>query len=93
VVYGNSTQEPTTFQPRDFYYPGAASIYGFFLGTEVRYQSVSSGLDRLLTLVSAGRLTVPVEVEASWSEVSDIARKYHDREITCKAVLHIDDRG
>lgn len=93
VVYGNSTQNPTTFQPRDFYHPGAASIYGFFLGTEVRYRSVSSGLGRLLTLVGDGRLTVPVEVEASWRELPEIARRYRDREITGKAVLHIDDRG
>ncbi|GAA0997790.1 zinc-binding dehydrogenase [Acrocarpospora macrocephala] len=93
VLYGNAAERATTFQPRDFYQRGAATLYGFFLGTELRDRSAGAGLDRLLGLVRDGRLTMPVETEASWRELPGIARRYHDRELAGKVVLTVDQDG
>ncbi|MFB9186753.1 zinc-binding dehydrogenase [Dactylosporangium sucinum] len=91
VLYGNASESPTTFTARDFYQGGGVTLYGFFLGTDLPDRSAGPGLARLLELVRGGRLRVPIEAEAPWQELPELARRYHDREITGKVVLTIGD--
>ncbi|GKS15071.1 hypothetical protein YDYSY3_60710 [Paenibacillus chitinolyticus] len=45
-------------------------MYGFFLGEELARQSVTDDLSLLGRLVTDGRLTARIEVEAPWTDLS-----------------------
>lgn len=89
VLYGNASQSETTFRARDFYGSGNVTLEGFFLGTELAHRPAGPGLAQLLTLVERGMLSVPLSLESSWTDLSSVARRFHEREITGKVVLHL----
>lgn len=91
VAFGGSASYEVTFDVRDFYLTGGAKVHGFILFHEVLSRPASVGLSRLSALVADGRLVPRVEVEASWAEVGEVARKLLDRGFTGKAVLHVED--
>jgi NADPH2:quinone reductase len=47
-------------------------------------------LERLLSLVAAGRLDPHIDLEASWREPADAIHALVDRRISGKAILHVD---
>ena len=47
-------------------------------------------LDRLLSLVAAGRLDPHVDLEVSWREAADAIHALLDRRVAGKVVLHVD---
>jgi NADPH2:quinone reductase len=87
VLYGASGSSETTFDARAFYLKGGATIYGFILFHELRRQPASEGLARLLTLVAQGVLRPQIELEAPWTEISNVAHRFYNRGIAGKAVL------
>lgn len=91
VVCGNASKQATTFQALDFYHQGLVSLVGLYLGAELEQRPASDGLAVLLNLVREKQLRPPIEVEASWSEIAQIAARFTRREIRSKAVLHIGD--
>lgn len=91
VTFGGSASYDVTFDVRDFYLTGGASLHGFILFHEVLSRPASVGLARLTSLVAERRLTPRIEVEASWKEVGEVARRLLDRGFTGKAVLHVED--
>ena len=91
VAFGGSAGYGVTFDVRDFYLTGGASVYGFILFHEVLSRPASAGLARLVSLVAERRLVPRVEVEAPWTEVGEVARRLLDRGFTGKAVLHVED--
>lgn len=91
VVCGNASKQATTFQALDFYHQGRVALMGLYLGAELEQRPASDGLALLLDLVREKRLQPPIEVEASWSEIAQIAARFSRREIRSKAVLHIGD--
>jgi NADPH:quinone reductase len=91
VSYGNSSRGSSTFDVFDFFIPhGGTRLVGFYLLPVLRRQHASVGLGRLLTAVVAGHLKPRIEVEASWTEIASIVTRFINREITGKAVLHVD---
>lgn len=91
VAFGGSAAPEVTFDVRDFFLTGGATIHGFILFHEVLSRPASVGLARLVSLVAERRLVPRVEVEAPWTEVGEVAQKLLDRDFTGKAVLHVED--
>ncbi len=89
VLFGTSGGSDVTFNAQRFYGTGGASLYGFILFHELKRESASVGLTRLLRLVETGQLRPHIDLEASWTEVADVAQKLLDRSFPGKAVLHV----
>jgi NADPH2:quinone reductase len=68
--------------------PGA-SLDFFNLLFEFKREPASLGLQRLVRLVSAGKLIPPIGMEADWHEIGRVAQALIDRQFPGKAVLHI----
>ena len=68
--------------------PGA-SLDFFNLFLEFRREPASLGLQRLVRLVSTGKLLPPLGMEADWHEIGRVAQALIDRQFPGKAVLHI----
>jgi NADPH2:quinone reductase len=82
----------TEFPPRALFSraPGAR-LYGLMVFPELAKRRGATGmLDRLLSLVAAGRLDPHIDLETSWREAADAIRALLDRRIAGKAVLHVD---
>jgi NADPH:quinone reductase-like Zn-dependent oxidoreductase len=71
--------------------PGAR-IYGLYVFHEVakRRGGATGMLDRLVSLVAAGRLDPHVDLEASWRQPGDAIHALLDRRVAGKVVLHVD---
>ncbi|MDZ8080268.1 MAG: zinc-binding dehydrogenase [Nostoc sp. SerVER01] len=89
VLYGVSGGAEVTFNAAQFFGTGGVSLYGLRLFDELRFESAAVGLKRLLSLVEAGQLRPHIDLEASWTEIADVAQKLLDRSFPGKAVLHI----
>jgi NADPH2:quinone reductase len=89
VVYGTTASPQVTLDVRDIYTRGGVRLYGFIIFYEMTRRPPAEDLGRLAGLVADGRLRPPIEVEASWREVSSVAQQLTDRRFTGKAVLHV----
>ncbi|TAK31861.1 MAG: alcohol dehydrogenase [Chloroflexota bacterium] len=69
---------------------GGASLYGLGIFNALKRESAAIGLERLVYLVATQRLRPHVAVEASWTEVGQVAQQLLDRRMAGKAVLRID---
>jgi NADPH:quinone reductase len=70
--------------------PGA-KIYGLLVFPELAKRRGATGmLERLLALLSAGRLDPQIGLEASWRDTAGAIHALIDRRIAGKAVLHVD---
>ena len=90
VTFGVSAAPETTFNIRDFFATGGASLYGFIVFHEVLKKPASDGLDRLARLVADGSLRPHIALEESWTEIGAVAERLMQRSFTGKAVLHVD---
>jgi NADPH:quinone reductase len=82
----------TEFPPRALFSraPGAR-LYGLMVFPELAKRRGATGmLDRLLSLVAAGRLDPHIDLETSWREAPDAIQALLDRRIAGKAILHVD---
>ena len=82
----------TEFPPRALFgrAPGAR-LYGLMVFPELAKRRGATGmLDRLLSLVAAGRLDPHIDLETSWREAADAIQALLDRRIAGKAILHVD---
>jgi NADPH:quinone reductase len=90
VSYGNSSRASTSFNVFDLFLPhGRASLVGFYLLPTLRGEPASVGLSRLLSAVAEEILTPRIEIEAPWLEIGGIAKRFINRQITGKVVLHV----
>jgi NADPH:quinone reductase-like Zn-dependent oxidoreductase len=90
VTLGVSGANTATFESREFFGTGGAKLYGLTLFHELMsVERAGIGLGILAELIAAGKLRPQIAVEASWTEIGDVARRLIDREFTGKAVLHI----
>jgi NADPH:quinone reductase len=89
VLYGVSAAAEVTFDARQFFTTGGASLYGFILFHEVKQQPAADGLARLVRLVAEGVLCPPIEVEAPWTDIATVAHNFYNRGIPGKAVLRL----
>jgi NADPH:quinone reductase-like Zn-dependent oxidoreductase len=91
VTIGNSSEEPTTFNARNLYRKGAASIYGLLIFEEVDHARIGGReLAYLLELVRDGALQPVIEVERNWSELDRTLKDLEQRRFSGKAVLMVE---
>ncbi|GHO78226.1 oxidoreductase [Ktedonobacter sp. SOSP1-85] len=68
---------------------GGVNLYGLRMYIELRQRAAAEDLAWLAQQVAAQKLRTPIEVEASWHDVADIAQRLLQRQFTGKAVLHL----
>ena len=93
ISFANSDPSATTDYPTRALFGGApgAKIYGLMVFPELAKRRGATGmLDRLLSLVAAGRLDPQIDREATWHDAADAIEALTDRRIAGKAVLLID---
>ena len=90
VTFGVSATSEVTFDARNFFVGGRATLYGFYLFVELSVEPAGIGLRRLANLVAAGQLTPHISVERSWKEIAQVAQDLMARRYPHKAVLTID---
>jgi NADPH2:quinone reductase len=66
-----------------------AQISFFNLWYEFQRESASVGLERLVRLVSTGKLIPRLGIEADWRGIGEVAEALIDRRFPGKAVLHV----
>jgi NADPH:quinone reductase-like Zn-dependent oxidoreductase len=90
VSFGNSSNEPATFDPRTFYRKGAPEIVGYFVTHELLEGRIgSSRLAALAALVTEGRLRSPIDLRAPWEEAAGAIEALMGRRVNGKAVLTV----
>ncbi len=61
-----------------------------FLASEVQRRfGAAKELGHLAQMVADGRLHPRIDVEASWTEIAEVAQRFLKRQIAGKAVLHV----
>jgi NADPH:quinone reductase-like Zn-dependent oxidoreductase len=90
VTLGVSASAEVTFDTRAFFVTGRATLYGFYLFTELGNEPASVGLRRLADLVAAGQLAPHVSLERPWSEIAQVAQDLMARRFPGKAVLTLE---
>ncbi|MBV9388907.1 MAG: zinc-binding dehydrogenase [Chroococcidiopsidaceae cyanobacterium CP_BM_ER_R8_30] len=90
VSFGTSGGNEVTFNAQRFYgVSNGARLYALMLFHELKHESASVGLQRLLNLVAAEQLKPHIALEAPWTQVADVAQQLLDRKFVGKAVLHV----
>jgi NADPH:quinone reductase-like Zn-dependent oxidoreductase len=90
VLFGTSGGNEVTFNAQRFYgVSNGASLYALMLFHELRTESATVGLQRLLKLIATDQLKPHIAIEAPWAEVATVAQQLVDRTFVGKAVLHI----
>jgi NADPH:quinone reductase-like Zn-dependent oxidoreductase len=90
VTYGNSSGQPTTIDIAAFYPRHDAALTAFRLFEDLdAHGGGSRHLDTLATLLDAGLLDVPIDVERPWGEGAKVVRALLDRRVAGKAVLTV----
>ncbi len=59
------------------------------MSTELQRRAASEDLAWLAQMVAEQRLQAPIEVEASWHDIGEVAQRLLQRQFTGKAVLHL----
>ena len=90
VTLGVSASTEVTFDARTFFVSGRATLYGFYLFTELGSEPASVGLRRLADLVAAGQLAPHISLERPWAEIGQVAQDLMARRFPGKAVLTLD---
>ena len=91
VSYGNSSRQPTTFDPSSFYRRAGAQLHAFVVFADLeRNGSGSWDLGRLVAMVQEGHLDVGIDREESWRDAASVVEAFVQRQVTGKAVLLID---
>jgi NADPH:quinone reductase len=88
LATGNS-DEVVSFRAARFDRAPGARIYTLNLFDELPGWSAAVALTRLVALMERGELVAPLELEASWRDVSRAIESLLAGEISGKAVLHV----
>ena len=86
VTLGWSVSPSVTFDVSNF---GGVTLYGLRIYVELQRRAASEDLAWLAQLVAEQQLRTPIEVEASWHDIGEVARRLLQRQFTGKAVLHL----
>ncbi|HEX6420691.1 MAG TPA: zinc-binding dehydrogenase [Acidimicrobiales bacterium] len=88
VSFGNSSETETTFNARELYRIGGASIYGLILFHELaRGGTGAADLAHLCGEVAAGRLRTEVDLVLPWERAGEAVAALMGRRVRGKAVL------
>lgn len=88
VVFGNSSNQSTTFNARDLYLDAGVRLHGF----ELFHEPSPFGRDLafLVKQVASGQLRVDVAAELPWTRMSEALTLLEARGLDGKVVLHLD---
>lgn len=90
VSIGNSAEEETTFNARTLFGKGGASLYGLLVFEELESRRVTArDLERLFSLVAAGRLRPAIEVRRPFPELRATLDDLKRRAFSGKAVVTV----
>jgi len=90
VTFGNSSNEPTTFDARVLYRKGAPTVLGYFVTHELLHGRIgTSRLAALASLVAEGRIASKVDLEVSWERAAEAVDALMSRRPSGKAVATI----
>jgi NADPH:quinone reductase-like Zn-dependent oxidoreductase len=90
VSFGNSSNEPTTIDPRTLYRKGAPVIIGYFVTYELlQGRTGTSRLAALAALVAEGRLRSDIDLLVPWTHAAEAIGPLMERRVNGKAVLTI----
>jgi NADPH2:quinone reductase len=87
VTYAALLQAEVSVNLRPLVQTPSASLTGLLVLNELRYTPAREGLERLVSLVTEGRLRPHIAFEAPWSQVAEISQQLMDRSFPGKAVL------
>ncbi|GCE09998.1 zinc-binding dehydrogenase [Dictyobacter aurantiacus] len=87
VVFGNSSGEDTPFSLFKLFGHEGARLQTFFSYDPGVTSTLSADLTTLVTLVAAGKLTVPLGRETIWNDLAPALTELRDRRIQGKAVF------
>jgi NADPH:quinone reductase len=90
VTLGVSASAEVTFDTRQFFVGGRATLYGFYLFVELGNEPAGEGLRRIADLVAAGQVAPRISLERPWSEIGQVAQDLMARRFPGKAVLTLD---
>lgn len=93
VSFGNSSRQPTTFDPTSLYRKSGARVYGFVLVPELqRTGTAVTDLRYLAMLVGMGHLDTGIDRVVEWNDVGAVRAlmaDFLDRRVKGKAVLRM----
>ena len=89
VTLGCSAAPEVTLDVRNFMVAGGVTLYKLQMFAELDRRAASEDLAWLAQMVAAQQLRTPIEVEASWHDIGEIAQRLLQRQFTGKAVLHL----
>jgi len=87
VMFGNSSQQPTTFDVREVYLGGHIRLQGFMLFHEFPGDPPARDLGYLASLVAGGALDPQVAGEMPWEEMPKALAQLRARAVPGKLVL------
>ena len=88
VTFGNSSDEPTEFEPRTFYRRGAPVMRALFVVWELLCERIGTAqLGSLVRLVENGALRADIGLVTSWEDAGSAVAALLERRIAGKAVL------
>jgi NADPH:quinone reductase len=89
VMFGNSSNEPTTFNVRDVFNGGLVRLQGFelFFGIE----PFGRDLGYLARLVADGKLDPQLAAELPWEHIAEAMERLRNRDVAGKVALTIGD--
>jgi NADPH:quinone reductase-like Zn-dependent oxidoreductase len=90
VTFGNSSNEPVTFDPRVLYRKGGPTVIGYFVTHELLHGRIGTNrLSALAQLVAEGRLRSDVDLQLPWDEAARAIDALLERRVNGKAVLTV----
>ncbi|GHO60684.1 zinc-binding dehydrogenase [Ktedonobacter robiniae] len=89
VTLGWSASPEVTIDVRNFIVAGGITLYKLVMFAELDRRAASRDLAWLAQLVAEQQLRTPIEVEASWHDIGEVAQRLLQRQFTGKAVLHL----
>jgi len=89
VSYGNSSEQQDASYTVTTMYRSSVTLYGFILFGELKTETASVALSRLIDLISRNKLRIVIEKETSWAEIQQVAHDLIDRRFKGKAVLKV----
>ncbi len=90
VAFGVSASAEVTFDARQFFVGGRATLYGLYLFAELGSEPAAVGLRRLAELVATGQLAPHISLERPWAEIAQVAQDLIARRFPGKAVLTVE---
>ena len=89
VMFGNSSQTPTTFDVRGVYLGGYVRLQGFTLFHGIPAEPPARDLAYLVGLVAEGSLDPQIAGELPWERMPDAIARLRERTVPGKLVLNL----